>query len=103
MFITINNKPINVLNILFYYSENNKIFYRLDNGQVLEEEFSTEQDLNATLNKIASIKVSFIAENGSSTDTVTTIDSSSTDTQCPSAKAVYDLFTSITDADNIEY
>lgn len=34
---------------------------------------------------------------------VTTIDSNSTDLQYPSAKAVYDLFTSITDADNQSY
>lgn len=34
---------------------------------------------------------------------VTSISSSSTNAQYPSAKAVYDLFTSITDADNISY
>ena len=61
MFIYINNEPINVYSILYFYNKEedgvNKIVYRLNDGRVLIEEFQSQDEALAKLNNVSSTTV----------------------------------------------
>ena len=61
MFIYINNEPINVYSILYFYTKEedgiNKIVYRLNDGRVLIEEFQSQDEALDKLNNVSSTTV----------------------------------------------
>lgn len=61
MFIYINNEPINVYSILYFYTKEedgiNKIVYRLNDGRVLIEEFQSQDEALTKLNNVSSTTV----------------------------------------------
>ena len=67
MFIQVNNRPLNLYQIVYWYSRDNKdqdnntiysLYYRLSDGRVIQEDFSTDEERTAKMQSVELSKTS---------------------------------------------
>lgn len=65
MFIQVNNRPLNLYQIVYWYSRDNKdqdnntiysLYYRLSDGRVIQEDFSTDEERTAKMQEVETSK-----------------------------------------------